>query len=436
MKVPLSLTLVIVIACFFWNWRQNQYLTVLQERQRKELAEAEALGIPADSSLPFLPMRSSDRHQGDSRSKVKELADRMVTLFKEEREFEKCEREPDEASQKRMMGIDDDLDSLNCGELKMLVGELLSRADMDEMMKDDSIGYSIRMLALKLGESALAIFTEFPDLMKDKHSATQYVLRDVLTHWAQDQPLAAMDWIKKNAGKYPDLASEDTKLAILAGAAQRNFGVAFQMMGELKTYDHSPVLQIAQAANTPEKQTAYLEALRTQVQNISDPDAADKLRLQGMWWLFPKVFKSSFDQATTWLEAANLSPKEMEQFGSPGYSQTKEDTGKWLDWFSAQPSPAAYTRAASQLVSDWTHHDYKAAGEWLSQTPAGPIKEAVTMAYLQSVAPYDPESAVLWANTLPVEKQKDALRQIYQALKSKDPVSAEGFAKRQGLGGH
>jgi len=291
------------------------------------------------------------------------------------------------------------------------------------------------MLAQQHPEAALAMFTESSDLMKGNFMS-RVALKSALTQWAKDQPLAAMDWIKKNAEKFPDLANDDAKLAVVVGAAQQDFGLSFRMLSELKPSDHSPFWQIAQAANTPEKQTAYLDALRTQVQNISDKAEADKFRQQGMGSLLSQVFNSGYDKASTWLKSANLSPQEIEQATSNlNYHQTKEDTGKWLDWLSTQTTDAKNTNGTtSNLVRDWTQNDYKAAGEWLAGTPTSPVKEAATMAYLQTVAPYDPDSAVMWANTLPANKQKNALQRIYESLESKDPGAAKSFARSHGLG--
>jgi hypothetical protein len=55
------------------------------------------------------------------------------------------------------------------------------------------------------------------------------------------------------------------------------------------------------------------------------------------------------------------------------------------------------------------------------------------MAYLETVAPYDPEVAVQWAETLSGEQKTKAIQKIHEALKNKDAKAAEDFASQHGL---
>jgi hypothetical protein len=377
------------------------------------------------------------RHKDDSHQKVKEFTDKRVALAKEMKEIEKSGQQPDEATQKRILEMIDGMLSLNGEELKLLVADLKGRSDMDDEMKKNMLGFSIMMLAQQHPETALALFTESSDLLKD-NPMSRGVLSSALSQWAKDSPMAAMEWIKKNAGKYPNLVTEDAKGAVIVGAAQKDIGLAFQLIGELKLKEDGGtgmLYQIARAANTPEQQSAFLTALRNQVQNTADKQAAEHLMDNGLRSLFSEVSRSGYDRSVDWLKSANLSPKETAQFASfasgLNYDQTKADTGKWLDWLSTQPLDAGKSdRTTANLVRQWTESDYKAAGEWLTKTAPGPIKEAATMAYLGTVAPYDPDTAAQWADTLAGDKKKNALELIYNALKGKDESAAADFAKR------
>ncbi len=131
-----------------------------------------------------------------------------------------------------------------------------------------------------------------------------------------------------------------------------------------------------------------------------------------------------------WLENAKLNPDETVKLAdSLNYYQTKADTGKWLDWLASKKTE----NATQNLMRNWTQNDYKAAGEWLAQSPAGPTKEAATISYLETVASYDPEVAAQWAQTLPEAKQKGAMSNIHSQLERKDKAAAEDFAKRHGI---
>jgi hypothetical protein len=298
------------------------------------------------------------------------------------------------------------------------------------------IGFSIMMLAQQHPQTALALFTESSDLLED-NPMSKHVLSSALTQWAKDQPLAAVEWIKKNSEKHKDLVTEDAKRAVIAGAAKNDFSLAFQLADDLNLSENklSVVSTLLQSANTPERQTEFLAAIRKQAAAMTDRKEADELLNSGISQLFSKVSGSGFDKTMEWLKTANLSAdKTVSLGGDLNYGHTKADTGMWLDWMAARSPDGNKTGAATRnLVQQWTQQDYKAAGEWLAKSPAGPLKETATLSYLETVAPYDPEVAAQWAGTLPTNKQADAMKEIHEALQQKDKAAAEDFAKRHGI---
>jgi hypothetical protein len=266
---------------------------------------------------------------------------------------------------------------------------------------------------------------------------TSHVLSSSLTQWAKDQPLAAMEWIKNNAEKHPDLVKEEARLAVVAGAALTDFGLAFQLGSELGlNLDTAGTLKrMTESANTPERQREFLAALRKQAAGMPDKEAGGMLLDSGLQSLFSKVAESGYDRSMEWIGTAALTESEVLNLSrSLRYHETKADTGKWLDWMAArQPVGADHEGSTGSLVRQWTRNDYKAAGEWLAGSPAGPPKESATIAYLETVAPYDPEVAAQWARTLPGEKAAESIRKIHQTLADKDPDAAKAFAERHGL---
>jgi hypothetical protein len=52
---------------------------------------------------------------------------------------------------------------------------------------------------------------------------------------------------------------------------------------------------------------------------------------------------------------------------------------------------------------------------------------------VETVAPYDPDVAAQWADTLTGEKKDDALKRIHEALQQKDKPAAEKFARVRGM---
>lgn len=438
MKAPLALTFVILAVGSLWGWWEGKHITNLRKRYSEVLLEAKSLGVDGDTT-PAEPTKTPTssstplRPYADNHAKVKEFADKLASLAKELKNAQKSGVQPDPDTQMRTMEIVDGVFSLNGKELKMLVAELKDRKDMDDQTKREVVGFALMTLSQQHPETSLAMLAESSDLLKDDPQQ-KFLLNSALSRLAKDQPSAALDWIKQNGGKYPDFDANEAKQAVISGAAQQDFGLAFQLMGELQLPDNTTTIrQIAQAADTPEKQTAFLTALRAQAQKAGGDQ--EGILNSGLQSLFLQVSRSGYERTTDWLKSADLTPQETGQFASQlNYHQTKADTGKWLDWLSTQTlDPGTSENTTVNLVEQWTQRDFKAAGEWLTQTPAGPVKEAATIAYLATVAPYDTDAAVQWADTLPPEKQKIGYANIYNAIKRKDPAAAANFAQSHGL---
>jgi hypothetical protein len=436
MKLPLVLTCIILAAGSFWGVHETRVLTKLREKHRLVVQEATALGVSADASKSPTQTKVTKRQREDSNRKARDFSNKLVAFAKEMKEMETSGQPPDADMQKRIMEMVDGMLSLNAEELKILIADLRGRSELDDEMRKNMIGFSIMMLAQQHPQTALAIFTESSDML-DKDGMSAHVLSSALSQWAKDQPLAALEWIKKNAEKHPDLVKDDAKVAVITGAAQTDFGLAFQLAAELKlpADDGSMLRRMIDSANTPERQNEFLAALRKQASNTTDKEQAEKLMQSGLGGLFSKVSESGYEKTIAWMESANLSAGETADMADRlNYHSTKADTGKWLDWMSSQGVNSEKTRIRTQnLVRQWTQNDYKAAGGWLAKSPASPLKETATMAYLETVAPYDPDVAAQWAQTLTGDGKGKAMRNIYETLKQKDQAAAAEFAKRHGI---
>lgn len=436
MKLPLVLTCIILAAGSFWGAHETRVLNQLREKHRLVVQEAAALGVSADAAESPNRTRAAKRQREDSDRKARDFANTLVAFAKELEEMENSGRQPDAEMQKRIMEMVDGMLSLNAGELKILIAEIRGRSDLDDVMRKNMIGFSIMMLAQQHPQTALAIFTESSDLL-DKDMMGTHVLSSALSQWAKDQPLTALEWIKKNAGAHPELVTDDAKVAVITGAACNDFGLAFQLAGELKlpADEGSMLRRMIASADTPERQNEFLAALRQQAANTPDKQQAERLLQSGLGGLVSKVAESGYDKAIAWMASANLSEAETADVaGRLSYDSTKAETGKWLDWMSSQGLDSEKTRrSTSSLVREWTRNDYRAAGEWLAGAPAGPLKETATMAYLETVAPYDSAVAGQWADTLTADSRTKAMRSIYQALKRKDQAAAAEFARRHGI---
>jgi hypothetical protein len=354
MKFPVTLTLVILAAASFWGMRERRILLTLREEHRKVVHEAASLGVSTDLSTPFTPTKGNMRQREDSTRKVRDFAASLVSFAKEMKEREKSGKEPDAAMQKRLMEMLEGILSLNGSELKILIAEIRGRSDLDDEMRKEMIGFSIMMLAQQHPQAALALYTESSDMMEGLPMG-RHIVSSALGQWAKDQPLEAIEWIKSHSGKHKDLVTDEVKHSALAGAARTDFGLAFQLAGEIHVplTDGSLLHTMADSATTAEKRTEFLAALRKQAALLNDKEAADLLLKSGANALFSQAAKDGYDKTVAWIDSAKLGPDERAEFvDGLNYHHTRSETGKWLDWISSI-GRATTTR---QPASGWPNH--------------------------------------------------------------------------------
>jgi hypothetical protein len=129
-------------------------------------------------------------------------------------------------------------------------------------MRRNMVGFSIMMLANDQPEAAVAIYTESSDI-KGLGEMGSHVVTTALGKWAEKDPLAAMEWVRKNSETHADLITEETKSAILAGAAKQDPKLALGMVEDLGIKEERKVGEgLARSARTSEERTALLQTLR------------------------------------------------------------------------------------------------------------------------------------------------------------------------------
>jgi len=267
------------------------------------------------------------------------------------------------------------------------------------------------------------------------------VIASALSRWAMDDPLGAQAWIKKNGAAFPDLITEDTKKGLLSGAAAKDPKLAFQLLGELnfKNSD-SAINAIINAAKTPSERTETLAALRIHLATIQDVEKRDEIANDSIRDLAAGAAKEGFEAGSKWISACKFTPAELESTATNGqfsYNLKSAETGKWIDWLATALPDSRSSRSISGVVGNWTRDDYKAAGQWLLETPEGPAKNISIQAYAATVSSYEPETAEEWALTLPPGKDRDStLKAIHKNRPKTDAAgkaAAAVFAEKHGI---
>lgn len=238
MKISIALSILILAAAAALGWHDHQRLVTVREHPTQLVAEAATLGLALDPSRRADPVRITKRERENKEVDAKAAAAEFIAFAKEMEAIERRGGPPDEATQKRIMEFMDRMMSLDSAQLKILIAEIRADKSLKDESRQDLISFSIMTLANDHPQTALALFTESSDLFKDSNMMSEHVISSSLAKWAKDDPLTALEWVRKNGEKLPDLVTDDAKCGMISGAATNDPKSAFKLIGEFKIKDH------------------------------------------------------------------------------------------------------------------------------------------------------------------------------------------------------
>jgi hypothetical protein len=274
------------------------------------------------------------------------------------------------------------------------------------------------MLANDQPESAIALATESTGI-KGMEDMLGHTVSTSLGKWAEKDPLAAMEWVRKNSEKHANLITEETKAAILAGAAKQDPKLALSMVNDLGLNEPRVADGLVRSARSAEERTALLQTLR----DGKDQNDLTKTTLSA---LGGQLTNDGFESSQAWLSSAKLSKDETLSVAQGISSwQAGPDSGKWIEWMDGKVPDDTLKQKTDELVQQWTRTDYKAAGEWIGTLKNGTAKNSAIKSFAKTVAPYEPEAATQWANSLPDGKERDELLETIGKTKKKDAPGGE-----------
>lgn len=405
-------------------------------REHEELsAKAVSLGIRgAPGGKPDDAMVTKRTRSGGSVD-AKAVTAALVAFTRDMEQWEKNGSKADDAFQKRSMEMMALLMDLDSTQLKQVVASLRDDPALTDESRRSMIGFSILMLGEDHPQAALALYVECSEILNDGVLGP-HVISSTLNRWAKEDPRAALAWIRANAAKHPELADDSAKVSIISGVAEIDPKEAFKLLAELSPDDTTAAIQaLAETGKTPAARTAILEALRAHAATVTDGMEREELVGEALEDMARNLTSEHFDSVSGWISSAKLSPEETARFvAGLSYFNTKEDTGRWIDWMAANLPADEVPENVDNLIGQWTQQDYLAAGRWLAASENGPAKNAAVSTYAQTVAEYEPQTAVQWAMTMPPGRERqDTLEAIYQNWPGSDQAAADAFAKEHGI---
>ncbi len=422
MKFSIALSILILAAAALFGWQQQGQLVTARETRLQVMAEARALGLAPDALLADrtapLPSKLGRMDSTDKAAAAAAYAQELIAFAVEMKAAEKTNGAvPDEAMQTRGMETMVRLLDFDADQIKQVIADLKASTEIDDGTRGEIIAFSVLMLASEHPEAALAIFIESSGIPQMDGMGDQ-VVSAALGKWAERDPVAALDWIRGHSEKHADLVTDTTKSAVIAGAAKQDPKLALRLLDELKLEDDFQVARsLAMAAKSPEDSAVLLAALR------EGGDEHRDLLHSVLGSMARQMTSESFDEAQQWLATAKLSDTEIARFAeSISPWPTNVDTGKWIDWMAVKLPADQRDNRISPMVAHWTRQDHKAAGEWINSSPEGPAKMVAVKSFARTVAPFEPETALQWANTLPAGKEReDLLRELQARSNAPDP---------------
>jgi hypothetical protein len=435
MRISIAVSILILLVAALFGVPNHQRLVAIRESHAKLVATAAQLGISVDLSRPDDPVHITKHKRENEEADAKLAAAEVIAFAKELEALQKDGSALNEAQQKHIMELIDRMMSLDPAQLKILIAEVRAAKDLKDETRQNLIGFSIMTLSNDHPQAALALFTESSDLFEENRMGTQ-VVSSSLAKWAKDDPMAALEWLKKNSAKFPDLITDDAKRGLISGTAAQDPKLAFNLIGELGIKDTSQAIsEIVDAAKTPEERSATLVAIRAYLSTLDDEAALKEAGRSASWSLARSLATEPFKSATKWLDSSNMTPGELEAVASGlTYTRKGNENGQWIEWLGEKLPPEKANQNIKNLVSNWTRNDYQAAGKWLTTAPEGPTKNTAIRSYAETVSQYEPATAAQWALTLPPGKDRDqTLRNIYENWPQEDATAKEAFKQKHGI---
>lgn len=435
MKTSLAIALLIAVIGSIPGALWQRRAAELAGEGEKLRERALKLGIAVEEDASSEGPRTK-RQREDSERRALAIRSDLSSLMAEMDRHDAAGGGADPELQGRSLEIMSRLLELDPARFRALVLEQIADEQVSEKTRRDLLTFAILSLTDEDPETAIALFSGSGRLLEDS-PAGGHVVSNALAKWAEQDPAAALAWMRENAGKHPGLVDDDTRRSLLSGAAAKDPSLAFRLIGELGLeHPMGAVNAIVMAgARDAESRTAVLKALREHLQGIQDPVVREETGTTALEVLAQTAEKESFESLSGWMDSAGLTAEEKSRFASGlSWFNTKQETGKWVEWMAGHLQASELSEPVRDLVGEWTQQDYVAAGKWLGSVADGPAKAAAVESYAAAVAEYEPKVAEQWAMSLPAGPAREAtLQAIRDNWPSSDPEGAQAFARQHGL---
>lgn len=310
----------------------------------------------------------------------------------------------------------------------------------------------ITLIDVEQMPEALALTAELRD-----EPARVLLSKNILAHWAELQPRAAMAWVQTEAatGERADLAqgvlmawamhNPDAVLGIAGKTGSHQFrnvpideSAVATIFRSMANHDPRRAMMRLQALEPPKRALALRGILDT-VQTDTDREQItaliaeihnDETRIQAKRAMIEQWARRDAAAAADFVKKAEPSWERTRLMDSLGFTWLQCDPAPAADWWTEHvPGPDTLVK----IINVWAQLDPNAAGEWLGKQPAGPTSDTARMTFSRQVADLDPESALRWAETVSdSEMRDDTIDRVFANWRSRNADAADAFLSNAG----
>lgn len=431
MRIHLIVSVIIIAIAAGLNRHFDQRLTAASSERAALSAKAAESGISAETNRPTRhAVRPGIEHAVDAH----QLARDYIGLMRKTQNGET----PDEATQAAFGKIQATFPDLIATDWKIILTALLDAEDIDEKKRLLISRYWLRQYLAKSNPHAALQFAKEHAAAFIDDEGVEAVVSEALGNLAKNDPLAAVEWMKKNAAELPVANKPQSQGIVIHTVASKDPELAFLLISELKldySSTHSAMHTIVTAAKSDDDRNTTLAALR-KFRDANKNDKKLSSEADRMVGYFSWGFKETgIKGAKAWIAGSNLTEKELGAFCDElSRNYDSDEHAEWIEWMGAALPPNLCTSPIMDMISRWTDRDYESAGKWLATAPEGPAKIAAMRGYAWHTFKHDPETAMQWIMTLPPGRDRDeTLKTIHMNWSKDDLAGKEAFAKEHGV---
>lgn len=390
----------------------------------------------------------SNEPMSEAEKTAKEFAAELLRFVAEMKALEASGEEPSVETQMKLMSFMSRFLNLDAEVIPFLVAEIRETDALEKEVKQQVIMMSFMTLARSSPEKAMDFYINSVDLLEGERQS-QGMAAMALGKWGGEDPQSAMKWLDANGEKLTEEMRRGAEQMLIANAFKADPKFAAEHALKLEKEN---ILELASGVSsvlgTPEEHLSVLRSLQDQLGDVPDIEGKDAEKLLEnstkeqilhgglLVALGSSLAEQSFEAGSKSLEAAELSPAEMEIIsrGLAEHAHSIQEPGPWLNWINDNASEKVREEATGNIVGHWTQRDFRATASWIGDLEPGPMRDRSIHSFAETVAPHEPASAADWAVQLPQsQERKELFRNIHRQWQKEDEGAAAAFAEEHGI---